>query len=125
MGKSKAYRKRGGVHVFRLPPGYLDIFHVAAITAHAVGRTVDGRLGVGDIKGRNGHRVDQLGGKGGRLERGLASLGVAMGPGRDFRGTAADQKTATSPRPLTTHCSQPPEAQSAEPSGREAADTQR
>jgi hypothetical protein len=83
-----------GVHVFRLPPGYLDIFPVSASKAHAVGRTVDGRLGVGVIKGRNGHRIDQVGGKGARLGnfgfgKALRALGVAANdllPGH-FAGT--------------------------------------
>ena len=49
---------------------------------HAVGRTVDGRLGVGAIIGRNGHRIDQVGGKGARLGHGgfgkaLRALGIA------------------------------------------------
>jgi single-stranded-DNA-specific exonuclease len=62
---------------------YLDLVAVTAITANAVGRTVDGRLGMGAIIGCNGGGIDQLGGKGARLVQyfgsaGLSSRGAAV-----------------------------------------------
>ena len=63
-----------GVHVFRSPRGGLDIFLVAAIMAHAVGRTVGGLVGMAlVVVSSYGRRIDQFFGKGARL-LGLVAL---------------------------------------------------
>ena len=59
----------------------LDIFLVAKIKAHAVGRTVDGLLGVGDIVGIEGCCIDEVGHAARRRHAGLGkargTIGVA------------------------------------------------
>ena len=71
-----------GVHVFRSPRGGLDIFRVATVKAHAVGRTVGGLVNMVLVVSSYGRRIDLVGGKetrpglGGHGEAGRA-LGVA------------------------------------------------
>jgi hypothetical protein len=61
--------------VFRSPPGGLDIFRVATVKSHAVGRTVGGLVGVVPVVSRYGRHIDQFFGKGARP--GLGGLGEA------------------------------------------------
>ena len=64
-----------GLHVFRSPRGGLDIFRVATVKGHAVGRTVGGLVGMVLVVSSYGRRIDQVGGNGARL--GLGGLGEA------------------------------------------------
>ncbi len=61
--------------MFRSPPGGLDIFRVATITAHAVGRTVGGLVNMVLVVSSYGRRIDQVGGK--ETRPGLGGLGEA------------------------------------------------
>jgi hypothetical protein len=75
ISRKKTRRNNTSVHVFRSPPGGLDIFRVATVKAHAVGRTVGGLVEMVLVVSSYGRRIDQVGGKGARL--GLVGLGEA------------------------------------------------